>query len=123
MKKILNDWDEIFDLDVMVSCDILPSSEMFFKYQGLMGYKEQSLRKLVTKLQTSLEDCQAIEIGITCNLEKMGCQILDEHDNLIAVERMTLEYATRINADIDSEDFGSHTMNKFSSHKSLANHI
>ena len=43
----------------------------------------------------------------------MGCQILDEHGNLIAVERASAEYTIRINADLDSEDFGSHTMNKF----------
>ena len=51
LKEILNDWDEIakFDLDAMVLRDILPS------YQELMDYKEETLRKWVTKLQTALE--------------------------------------------------------------------
>ena len=52
LKEILDDWDEMikFDLDVMVSCDVLLSCEMFFRFQGLIGYKEETLRKLITKL-------------------------------------------------------------------------
>lgn len=64
-----------------------------------------------------------IKIGITCDLEQMGCQILDEHGNLIAVERESSEYTIEINADLDSEDFGSHTMNKFVIYKSLTKHL
>ena len=56
LKEILNDLDEIvkFDLDALVSCNILPSCEMFFRFQGLIGYKEETLRKLITKLQAAL---------------------------------------------------------------------
>lgn len=36
---------------------------------------------------------------------------------------MTFEYTIKVNANIDSEDFDSHTMNKFASHKSLAKHL
>ena len=58
-KEILDDWDEMIkvDLDAMVSCDILPSCEMFFRFQGLIGYKEETLRNLITKLQVALENC------------------------------------------------------------------
>ena len=72
-----------------------------------MDYKEETLRKLVTKLQANLEDCRAIETGIMSNLEQLGCQILDEHGNLVAVEGMTSEYTIRINVDLDSQYFGS----------------
>ena len=49
LKEILNDWDEMAksDLDPMVTCDVLPSCEMFYRCHGLMGYKEETLRKLV----------------------------------------------------------------------------
>lgn len=71
LKEILSDWDEIAksDLDAMVTCDIFQSFEMFYKFHTLMGYKEETLRKLVIKLQAILVDCQAIEIGIMCDLE------------------------------------------------------
>ena len=51
LKEILNDWDEMksFDLDALVSCDILPSCEMIFIFQGLIGYKEETSRKVITK--------------------------------------------------------------------------
>ena len=70
LKEILNDWDEVAksDLDAMVTCDVLPSCEMFYGCQGLMGYKEETLRKLITNLQGSLGDCQAIETGNMCGL-------------------------------------------------------
>ena len=59
LKGILYDWNIIAnsDLDGMVACDVVPSCEMFYGYHGLVGYKEETLRKLVTKLHTSLEDC------------------------------------------------------------------
>lgn len=53
----------------MVSCDILPSCEMFFRFQGLIGDKEETLRKLITKLQVAFEDCQVVETSVTCDLE------------------------------------------------------
>ena len=36
---------------------------------------------------------------------------------------MNLEYTIRINADVDSEEFGSHSMNKFVLYKSLTKHL
>ena len=88
LKEILEDWDEMikFDLDAMVSCDVLPSYEMFFKCQGRIGYKEETLRKLITKLQVALEDCQVVETSLTCDLEQLGCPITDNLGNLLAVE-------------------------------------
>ena len=112
-----------FDLDAMVLCDILPSCEMFFRFQGLIGYKEETLRKLITKLQVALEDCQAVETSLTCDLKRMGCRVIDDFGNLLAVERVNSEYTIRINADVDSEEFGSHTMNKFVLYKSLIKHL
>lgn len=58
LKEILDDWDEMikFDLDAVVSCDILPPCEMFFRFQGLIGYKEETL-KPITKLQVAFGDC------------------------------------------------------------------
>lgn len=53
----------------------------------------------------------------------MGFQVLDEDDHLVAIVEMTSEYIVRANVDLDSEDFGSHTMNKFSLYKSLAKHL
>ena len=53
----------------------------------------------------------------------MGCHVIDEYGNLIAVERVNSEYTIRINADVDSEDFGSHTMNKFVLYKSSTKHL
>lgn len=58
-----------------------------------------------------------------CNLEQIGCQILTEHENLVEIEEMNLEYTIRVNADQDSEDFGSHTLNRFYFYKSLAKHV
>ena len=83
LREILDYWEEIAksDLDAMVTCDILPSCEIFYRYQGLLGYKEEILRKLITMLQAALGDCQAIETRNMCNLEQMGCQVLEEHDN------------------------------------------
>ena len=112
-----------FDLDAMVSCDILPSCEMFFRCQGRIGYKEETLRKLITKLQVALEDCQAIETSRTCDLEQLGCRVIDNLGNLLTTERVNSEYTIRINADVDSEEFGSHSMNKFVLYKSLTKHL
>lgn len=64
-----------------------------------------------------LEDCQSIETNIMYNLEQMGCNVLTEHDNLVTKEEITLEYTVRVNVDLDSEEFGSHTMNRFASYK------
>ena len=57
----------------MVSCDIHLLCEIFSKYQGLMGHKEETLRKLFTQLQTTLGDCQVLEIGFICDLGQVGC--------------------------------------------------
>ena len=53
LREILDDWEEIakLDLDALVTCDVLPSCEMFYKHQGLLVYKEETLRKFITKLQ------------------------------------------------------------------------
>lgn len=53
----------------------------------------------------------------------MGCHVIGESGNLIAVERVNSEYTIRINADVDSEDFGLHTMNKFVLYKSSTKHL
>ena len=53
----------------------------------------------------------------------MGCRVTDDFGNLLAAERVNLEYTIRINADVDSEDFGSHTINKFVLYKSLTKHL
>ena len=53
----------------------------------------------------------------------MVCHVIDESSNLIAVERVNSEYTIRINANVDSDDFGSHTMNKFVLYKSLTKHL
>lgn len=53
----------------------------------------------------------------------MGCQVLDEHDNLVAIVEMTSKYIVRVNAALDSENLISHTMNKFALYKSLAKHL
>ena len=52
-----------------------------------------------------------------------GCHVIDESGNLISVERVSSEYTIRINADVDFEDFGSHTMNKFVLYKSSTKHL
>ena len=59
LREILNDWEEIAksDIDALVTCDVLPSCEMFYRHQGLLGHKEETLRKLITKLQAILGDC------------------------------------------------------------------
>lgn len=57
-----------------------------------MFMKEETLGKLLTKLQAALEDCQSIETKVMCNLEQMGCNVLTEHDNLVTKEEMTSEY-------------------------------
>lgn len=44
-----------FDMDAMVSCDILSSCEMFFIFQGLIGYKEKTLRKLIRSFRWPLD--------------------------------------------------------------------
>ena len=84
LKGILGDWDQIAhtDLDGMIICEVIPSSDMFYRYQGLMGHKEEVFGKLLTKLQRALEGCQTVETKIMCNLEQMGCSVLTEHDNL-----------------------------------------
>ena len=56
-------------------------------------------------------------------MEQIGCHVLDERGNLIAIERASSEYTIRINIDVDSEDFGSHTTNKFVLLKSSAKHL
>lgn len=53
----------------------------------------------------------------------MGFRVTNDFGNLIAAERVNSEYKIRINADVDSEDFGSHTMNKFVLYKSLTKHL
>ena len=53
----------------------------------------------------------------------MGCCVTDDFANLLAAEKVNSEYTIRINADVDSEDFGSHTMNKFVLYKSLTKHL
>lgn len=65
LKEIMCKWDVVAssDLDGMIACGIVPSCEMFYRCQGLMGYKKETLRKLITKLQAALEDCQSIEAG------------------------------------------------------------
>ena len=73
--------------------------------------------------QETLEYCQSIEIGVMCDLEQVGCQVLNEHDNLIAIDEVTSEYRIKVNADLDSEDFGSHTMNKFVLYKFSTKHL
>ena len=78
-----------------------------------MGYKEEMLRKLIRKLQAALEDYHSIEIETMCNLEQMEWQVLTERDNLVTMEEMTLEYTVKVNANLDSEEFRSHTMNRF----------
>ena len=65
----------------------------------------------------------SIETEYMCDLEQMGCQTLNENDNRIAIEEVATSYTTRVNADLDSEDFGSHTMNKFVLYKSLVKHL
>ena len=72
---------ENVDLDTLIACDIIPSFDMFYKYQGLLGHKEQVLGQLLTKLQRALEGYQAMEMEIMNDLEKMGCKVLTEHDN------------------------------------------
>ena len=42
-----------------------------------------------------------------------GIQVLDENDNPISIEDITTGYTISFNADLDSEDFGTHTINKF----------
>ena len=96
---------------------------MFFRFQGHIGYKEETLRKLITKLQVAFGDCQTIETSVTCDLEQMGCHVIDESSSLIAVERVNSEYTIKINVDVDSKNFGSHTMNKFVLYKSLTKHL
>ena len=88
-----------------------------------MGHKEETMGKLLIKLQAALEDYQSIETETMCNMEQMGCQILDKHGNLIALKGLTSEYTIRVNTNLDSEDFGSHTMNKFALYKSLAKQL
>lgn len=58
-KEIMCDWDQMInsDLDGLVACDVVPSCEAFYMCHKLMGYKEETLRKIVTKLQEALEDC------------------------------------------------------------------
>ena len=58
-----------------------------------------------------------------CDLEQKGCQVLTEHNNLVTMEEMTLGYTIKVDIDLDSEDFGSHTMNKFALYKSLAKQL
>ena len=53
----------------------------------------------------------------------MGCKVIDESGNLITVERVSSKYTIRINVDVDSEDFGSHTMNKFVLYKSSTKNL
>ena len=74
-------------------------------------------------MQVAFGDCQAVETSVTCDLEQMGCHVTIESGNLIVVERVNSEYTIRINADVDSEDFGSHTMNKFVLYKSSTKHL
>lgn len=53
----------------------------------------------------------------------MGYCVTDELGNLIAAERVNLEYTIRINADVDFEGFGLHIMNKFVLYKSLTKNL
>ena len=53
----------------------------------------------------------------------MGCRVTDDFGNLFVVERENSEFTIRINANVDSKDFGSHTMNKFVLYKSLTKHL
>ena len=53
----------------------------------------------------------------------MGCKFLIEHDTLVKEEEITLEYIGRVNVDIDSEEFESHTMNRFSAYISVAKRL
>ena len=53
----------------------------------------------------------------------MGCRVTDDFGNLLAAERVNSKYTIRINVDVDSEDFGSHTMDKFFLYKSLTKHL
>ena len=101
-KGILGVWDQMenIDLDALIACDTIPSSHMFYVYQGLMGHKEV-LGKLLTKLQGALEGYQIVETEIMCDLEQMGCNVCIEHDNLFIEEEMTSEYTDKVNVYLD----------------------
>ena len=96
---------------------------MFSKFQGLTGYKEETLRNLITKLQMAFGDYQAVETSLTHDLEQLGCCVTDNFGNFLAAERVNSKYTIKINADVDPKDFGSHTMNKFVLYKSLTKHL
>ena len=66
-----------------------------------MSHREETMEKLLTKLQAALEDCQSIETEIMYNLDQMGCNVLTEHDNLVTEEEITSKHTIRVNADHD----------------------
>ena len=78
LKEILDDWDEMikFDLDAMVSCDILPSCEMFFIFKGLISYKEKTLMKLIKKLQVAFRDYQEVETSVIVIWKRWDAMLL-----------------------------------------------
>ena len=71
----------------------------------------------------AFRDCQVVEISVTFDLEQTGCYVIDDFGNLLAIARVSSKYTIKVNADVDSEDFGSHTMNKFVLYKSLTKHL
>ena len=56
-------------------------------------------------MQAAFGDCQAVETSVTCDLEQMGCHVIDKSGNLTIVERVNSEYTIRINAHVDLKTF------------------
>ena len=50
-------------------------------------------------------------------------KVLIADDNLFTEEKITSRYTDRVNVEFDSEDIGSHTMNRFATYKFVAKHL
>ena len=47
----------------------MPSLDMFYEYQGIMGHKALLMEKLLMKVREALESCQVVEIEIMDDLK------------------------------------------------------
>ena len=58
-KENLRIWDQMLeaDLDVLITYKVIPSMNIFYEYQGLMGHKMQAIEKLLRKTQEAVKNC------------------------------------------------------------------
>lgn len=109
----LSIWDKMpkIDLDVLITYDIIPSIEMFYEYQGLMGHKARVIERLVTEVKEALKSCNIVVSDVMNDLKHMGCKVLTMDDSLMTEEDMTSTLTDRLHVEFELDGFGVQVLN------------